>query len=267
MPVPHPSNRVRPLVAAASAALLAASGLAASVSTRAAADTPPTFADCGTITVDSKKWGGTFPKGGTATTSFTGGVTIKVAGCDMEIKAARAETTSLDTNDSSWTLDGNVRIRAEQQQSRLSSDHAVVQFRNGEIYRITITGDPAEFEQQRPGSNVITRGRAREIVYEAGTGTVRLVEDAWLSDGSKEIKTPQLVYDIRKAEIRNSGTAEGGSRTPSGGNDRVIITIDPKASKGAKKNGQDDKPPATTPAPTGQNDASSGTSPAPAKSE
>jgi lipopolysaccharide transport protein LptA len=242
-----PSSRVRPLAAAASAVLLAALSVAASVPTRGATDTPPTFADCGTITVDSKEWGGKFPKGGTATTSFTGGVTIKVAGCNMEIKAARAETTSLDTDDSSWTLDGNVRIRAEQQQSRLSSDHAVVQFRNGEIDRITITGDPAEFEQQRPGSNVITRGRARQIVYEAGAGTVRLVQDAWLSDGSKEIKTPQLVYDIRKAEIRNTGAAEGGGKTSgsSSSNDRVIITIDPKASKGAKKN--DESKPAPPP--------------------
>jgi lipopolysaccharide transport protein LptA len=247
---------VRPFAAAASATLFAALGVAASVSTRAATDAAPTFADCGTITVDSKEWGGKFPKGGTATTSFTGGVTIKVAGCNMEIKAARAETTSLDTDDSSWTLDGNVRIRAEQQQSRLSSEHAVVQFRNGEINRITITGDPAEFEQQRPGTNVVTRGRASQIVYEAGAGTVRLVgdasqgEDAWLSDGSKEIRTPQLVYDIRKAEIRNSGPIEGSSKIP-GRNDRVTITIDPKASKGSRKNDEsknDDSKPTQPPA-------------------
>jgi lipopolysaccharide export system protein LptA len=84
------------------------------------------------------------------------------------------------------------------------------------------------------------------MVYEAGAGTVRLVEDAWLSDGGKEIKTPQLVYDIRRAEIRSTGSdgPEGGKGS-SGGNDRVRITIDPKASKAPKK---DDEPkPAPTP--------------------
>ncbi len=260
MPAPRPSSRVRPLALAASGALLATLSFAAWVPARAAAG-PASFADCGKITVNSKDLGAKFPKGGDATTIFND-VTIKIAGCGMEIKASKAETTSIDTNDSNWTLDGNVRIRSDQQQSRLSSDHAVVQFRNGEVQRITITGKPAEFEQTRPDTGLITRGHANQIVYEAIAGTVRLVDDAWLSDGGKEIKTPQLVYDIRKAEIRNTGD-DGSGKSSSGGNDRVIITIDPKASKATKKAG--DAKPAATPTPSGQNTASPGTSPAPAK--
>jgi lipopolysaccharide transport protein LptA len=244
MPAPRRSSR-RPvsLAAAASGTLLAALCLAVTVPVGAATGAS-SFADCGKITVDSKNLGAKFPKGGDATTTFND-VTIKVAGCGMEIKARRGETTSLDTNDSDWTLDGNVRIRSDQQQSRLSSDHAVVQFRNGEVQRITITGKPAEFEQQRPGTGQVTRGHANQIVYESGPGTVRLVDDAWLSDGGKEIKTPQLVYDIRRAEIRNTGIEEGSTRSGSGSSERVIITIDPKASKGAKK---DDSKPAPAPA-------------------
>jgi lipopolysaccharide transport protein LptA len=246
MPAPRRSRR-RPVTlgAAACGTLLAALSLAASVPARAATG-PSTFADCGKITVDSKNLGAKFPKGRDAPTTFND-VTIKVAGCGMEIKARRGETTSLDTNDSDWTLDGNVRIRADQQQSRLSSDHAVVRFRNGEVERITITGKPAEFEQQRPGTGQITRGHANQIVYEASAGTVRLVDDAWLSDGGKEIKTPQLVYDIRRAEIRNTGTEEGSSTSGSGNSERVIITIDPKASKGAKKDDSKPAPARATP--------------------
>ncbi len=167
---------------------------------------PSTFGNCGKITVDSKKGGAKFPKGGAVPRASTD-VTITVDGCDMEIKANTRQTTSLDLDDSNWTLNSNVRIRSDQQQSKLSSDQAVVRFRTSEIQRITMTGDPAEFEQQRPDSGLITRGHARQMVYEAGAGTVRLVEDAWLSDGGKEIKTPQLVYDIRQAEIRNTGSA------------------------------------------------------------
>jgi lipopolysaccharide transport protein LptA len=208
-----------------------------------------TLGTCGKINVNAKQGGAKFPKGGAGTTKLTD-VTITVDGCDMEIKANTIQTTSLDLDDSDWTLNGNVRIRADQQQSKLSSDQAVVQFRNSEILRITMTGNPAEFEQRRPDSGLITRGHAKQMVYEAGPGTVRLVEDAWISDGGKEIKTPQLVYDIRKAEIRSTGNEDGskgsgGSTGSSGTGDRVIITIDPKASKGAKK---DDEPkPAPTP--------------------
>ena len=262
MAAPRPSSRARLLAVAASGTLLATLCVAAWVPALAATG-PSSFADCGKITVDSKDLGAKFPKGGDATTIFND-VTIKIAGCGMEIKARKAETTSIDTNDSNWTLDGNVRIRSEQQQSKLSSDHAVVQFRNGEVQRITITGTPAEFEQTRPETGLITRGHANQIVYEAGAGTVRLVDDAWLSDGGKEIKTPQLLYDIRKAEIRNTGSGDDSSgKSSSGSGDRVIITIDPKASKATKKAG--DAKPAATPTPSGQNTASPGTSPAPAK--
>lgn len=261
MAAPRPSSRrIKPLAVAASSLLLATLGFAAWEP--ALAQSGSSAFNCGKITLESNDLGAKFPKGDVASTTFNV-VTINAAGCGIQIKADRGETTSIDTDDSSWTLDGNVRIRSDQQQSRLSSDHAVVQFRNGEIQRITITGKPAEFEQTRPDTGLITRGHANRIIYEAREGTVRLVDDAWLSDGGKEIKTPQLTYDIRKAEIRNTGSADGSGKGTSG--DRVIITIDPKASKGAKKDEGDAKPAETTPAPSGQNDASSGTSPPRAK--
>lgn len=236
---PRPSSRRRAqsLVAAVCATMFATLGFAAAG--------PSTLGTCGKINVNAKKGGAQFKGGGS--TQLTD-VTITADGCDMEIKANSIQTTSLDLEDSDWTLNGNVRIRSDQQQSKLSSDRAVVQFRNSEIQRITMTGSPAEFEQKRPDSGLITRGHAKQMVYEASAGVVRLVEDAWISDGGKEIKTPQLVYDIRKAEIRSTGSEDGGksggstSSGSSGNSDRVIITIDPKATK--KK---DD---ASTPAPT-----------------
>jgi lipopolysaccharide transport protein LptA len=242
----RPSRRTQLVVAALCATMFATVGFTATGSS--------TFGNCGKFKVDAKNGGAKFPKGGTGTTQLND-VTITADGCDMQIKANSISTTSLDMADSDWTLNGNVRIRSDEQQSKLSSDRAVVQFRNSEILRITMTGNPAEFEQKRPDSGLITRGHARQLVYEAAAGVVRLTEDAWISDGGKEIKTPQLVYDIRKAEIRSTGTEDGGkssggsssnSSGSSGGNgDRVIITIDPKASKGAKK---DDEPkPGPTP--------------------
>jgi lipopolysaccharide transport protein LptA len=249
MPEFRPSRRTRSLVAAVCGTMLATLGLAGVTPALAAATTGGNspFGNCGKINVNAKKGGAQFAKGTSGTTSLTD-VTITAEGCDMEIKANRIETTSLDLDDSDWTLNGNVRIRSDQQQSKLSSDRAVVQFRNSEIQRITMTGNPAEFEQKRPDSGIITRGHAKQMVYEAGAGTVRLVEDAWISDGTKDIKTPQLVYDIRKAEIRSTGSDDNSKSSGSSGGvtgDRVIITIDPNASKGAKK--KDESQPTPTP--------------------
>ncbi len=264
MAAPAPGKRATLLAAAACGTVLAL--LVGIPSAHAATDPSSTFGDCRKFNVDSRKGGAKFPKGGAGTINLVD-VIITGEGCDMEIRANSLSTTSLDFNDSNWTLDGNVRIRSDEQQSKLSSDRAVVQFRNSEIQRITMTGEPAQFEQRNPDSGLITRGHAREMVYEAGAGTVRLVgsavENAWISDGSREIQTPQLVYDIRRAEIRSTGgdSADGG-KGGSGANDRVRITIDPRASKGPAKD--DARKPAPAPS-TGENDASSGTSPSPAK--
>ena len=62
-----------------------------------------------------------------------------------------------------WTISGDVRITAEG--GSLSSDKAVVSFRNKLISAATITGAPAQFEQQREDGTT-ARGRANTIDYE-----------------------------------------------------------------------------------------------------
>jgi lipopolysaccharide transport protein LptA len=137
-------------------------------------------------------------------------------------------TGRLDNFDNSrWTFEGNVRINGEQHGS-LKSDQAIVEFHNKYISKATITGSPAEFEQKRTDSAEIARGRAREIVYDVNDGTVRLSDDAWLSDGHNEISGPELVYNIREQRVQ--GTAGPGT------DNRVHIRIEPKANEEPNKN-------------------------------
>jgi lipopolysaccharide transport protein LptA len=147
---------------------------------------------------------------------------------DTRVQADRAHATGLDNFDNShWTFEGNVRINGEQHGS-LKSDQAVVEFRNKYISRATITGNPAEFEQKRTDTDEIARGHAREIVYNVNDGTVRLSNDAWLSDGHNEISGPELVYNIREQRVQ--AAAQPGS------DDRVHIKIiPPKANEDPNK--------------------------------
>jgi lipopolysaccharide transport protein LptA len=163
---------------------------------------------------------------------------VVITGCDARIEANIARFTDLGFEDSRWTFEGAVRIRMEAQQGSLSSDQAIVNFRNNQIERVVITGKPAEFEQKRTDSGAIARGRAGQIVYELGAGTVDLSKDAWLTDGSTEIHSSKLVYDLRKQQVQ-------ASSTPGNKSERVRLTISPKS-----KNGK--KTPDATP-PTGQN--------------
>jgi len=133
------------------------------------------------------------------------------------IQADHAHATGLNFANSRWTFDGHVRIDAEPS-GKLSSDEAVVEFRDNHIARATVTGKPAEFEQKLTGSEQIAHGHADEIVYDVTDGTVRLSDDAWLSDGQHELTAPRLVYDIRGQTMR-AESAPGGQR--------VHITITP----------------------------------------
>ena len=84
--------------------------------------------------------------------------------------------------------------------------------------KATITGKPAEFEQQRSSGSDRPRPPG-QIVYEPVAGVVRLSNNAWLSDGRNEIRGPLLVYNIRQEHVE-------AVQQP-GNDDRVHITIVP----------------------------------------
>jgi len=142
---------------------------------------------------------------------------------ETKVQADHAHATRLDDFDNShWTFEGNVRIFGEQH-GNLRSDQAVVEFRNSRISKATITGNPAEFEQKRTDSDLTARGRAKEIVYDVGDGTIRLSTDAWLTDGRNEISGPELVYNIREQAVQ--------AATRPGSEDKIHIKIEPKGTE------------------------------------
>ena len=138
----------------------------------------------------------------------------------MRVQADHAHASGLNFANSRWTFDGHVRIDAEPRGS-LRSDQAVVEFRDNRILRATANGKPAEFEQPRGDSQQMARGHADEIVYDVSEGTVRLSNDAWLSDGVNEISGPLLVYNIRAQRVQ--------AATQPGSDQRVHITISPQS--------------------------------------
>lgn len=134
----------------------------------------------------------------------------------MTVKADRALATAGDFKNSRWTFDGNVRINADRN-GNLRSDEAVVEFEDNQLKRATATGNPAEFDQKRADSNVVARGHADQIVYEVGAGTVKLSNDAWITDGRNDTSAPVITYDLREEHV----VATAGTDKP------VHVTIAP----------------------------------------
>src|SRR3984893_10499922 len=142
------------------------------------------------------------------------------------VQADHAHATGLNFANSRWTFEGKVRIDAEQH-GNLRSDQATVAFKDNRIARATITGKPAEFEQKRTDSDQMARGHAGEIIYDLNDGTVRLTDEAWLTDGQNEISGPLLVYNIRAQRVQAAAAP--------GTDQRVHITITPHGVPGPGK--------------------------------
>lgn len=170
------------------------------------------------------------------------------------VRADQAQFTCMNCQDSHWKLQGNVRIDAPPR-GDLRSDQATVEVRDNRIVRATVTGKPAEFEQQRADSLAMEKGHADQIVYDVGEGTVLLTNDAWISDGRDEMSAPSIAYSIREQKVL--ATSRGASQG-------VHITISPQSlpkqgapqqSKGAAgpPRASSTPPPAQTP-PSGDND-------------
>jgi len=165
---------------------------------------------------------------------------VKISQGAMTVQADHAHASGLNFANSRWTFDGHVRIDAEPR-GNLRADQAVVEFRDNRILRATASGKPAQFEQQRDDSQQMAHGHADEIVYDVTEGTVRLSNDAWLSDGTNEISGPLLVYNIRAQRVQ--------AAAQSGTDQRVHIIIQPQSSTPVAPPGKTHAEPDKTPPP------------------
>jgi lipopolysaccharide transport protein LptA len=144
---------------------------------------------------------------------------LKITQGPLVVEAQSATATGLNFENSDWTLSGQVRITVPD--GKLTSSDAKVAFRNNQISSAQVRGAPAEFEQRVQETGQLARGRANSIDYDVQAATVRLDGDAWLTDGTNEIRGSTLVYDIARQRV----AANPGGQDPGG----VRITINPKS--------------------------------------
>jgi len=141
---------------------------------------------------------------------------VRIAQGGLAIEAEDGTATGLDFKDSHWLFKGDVRITMPD--GSLAADEARIAFAANLVSVAEITGSPARFEQKRDKG--IARGRAQHIEYQPAAGTVRLTDDAWLSDGNNDISAATLVYNMRDQRVI-ANPEEQGSQP-------VRLTINPK---------------------------------------
>ena len=99
----------------------------------------------------------------------------------------------------------------------IECDTADLLFRDHQLRLATITGSPATFEVQRPGSTETTYAEAGLLKYNFETGVVEFSENAIITEGGNQISSNYLTYNI--AEQRINAQSDG---------ERVRIKYTPK---------------------------------------
>lgn len=194
-----------------------ARGVCGFVATVQAADPATPLSPLGNapIVVDAASSDANLAKGTGAFTAIT------VTQGPMKLTADRAQGSyPVDFKNSHWTFEGHVHVEDSARHGSLRADEAVVDFKNGRIEHATVSGKPAEFQQERADSGRLARGHADQIDYDINSGSVRLSKDAWLSDGQNEISGPLVVYNINTQQVQAASVP--------GTEQRVHIVVTPQ---------------------------------------
>lgn len=124
---------------------------------------------------------------------------LRITQGKLSITADEAEATRLDFENSQWEFSGNVVI--DSTDTKAFCDRAKISFNDHQITQAILSGKPARFEQSLPEEEKLTQGSANELEYDLQGATIKMVENAWLSDGSNEVSGAKITYDLEREFI------------------------------------------------------------------
>jgi lipopolysaccharide transport protein LptA len=135
----------------------------------------------------------------------------------ISIQADEGRATRMELEDSYWHFSGNVVIDVDS--GRIQCDGAELYFDEFRLRRATVTGSPAIYDLQRPGTEDVTHAEAGRLDYDLDAGIIRFSQEATITEGGNQITSNVLVYNIAEQRINADSTgAEDG---------RVRITYTP----------------------------------------
>jgi lipopolysaccharide transport protein LptA len=141
---------------------------------------------------------------------------VRIAQGNMSVTADQAQGTGLDFENSHWVFRGNVKITMDQ--GLLTSDEAEITFAKKLLSKAVVNGKPAAFEQRIAKTGKLAKGHADSIDYDVTKGLVHLSQNAWLSDGEREIQGESLKYNVLNQTIAAEASEQGSQRV------HIIIT-------------------------------------------
>jgi lipopolysaccharide transport protein LptA len=94
----------------------------------------------------------------------------------------------------------------------LDAQAAEVTFADGRMTTVQAQGTPAQFSHQLKNSARRMRGRAKNADYDANKRLMRLSGDGWYTDGTNEIETQSLTYNLADGSVNIEAPSRGTFR-------------------------------------------------------
>ncbi len=134
---------------------------------------------------------------------------------DQEISLS-ADTQLLDRHGGIATYRGNVHVTRGGMDIR--GDELILHFTDDELTGATVRGDPVQFSQAHDGDRPTTEAEARELIYDAAVGEVRLRGGVRVTHSGNEFLSEDLRYDVNTERVIAAGESDS----------RIRVTIQPR---------------------------------------
>lgn len=118
------------------------------------------------------------------------------------------------TDNGSSTIKGNVKI--SQGSLIINADSAVILRVNGDISKVTLSGNPANMQQMNDNGELL-KATAKDIIYFISTEQINLVGNVIIDQSRGSMRGDSIRYDIK------SGRLQGG-----GDGKRIQMRLEPK---------------------------------------
>ena len=163
------------------------------------------------------------------TVTFEG---LRISQGALGIEADLALATGLDFENSQWQFTGNVRITIES--AKILSDSAELRFIDHQLLSAALRGEPAQFQDVAQDTGEPIVGYANLFEYDTTQGTIRMTDEAFLSEGPNEISGCDLLYDLGRETITASSSECGQPvrmtiQPPQTSRDDTLPPVDPPA--------------------------------------
>ena len=135
----------------------------------------------------------------------------------ISIQADEGRATRMELEDSTWHFSGNVIIDVGA--GHIECDSAELLFDEFRLKRAIVTGSPAIYDLNRPGTDEVTHAESGRLDYHVDKGVIEFSDQATITEGGNQISSTVLIYNIAEQRINADSSGEE--------DDRVRITYTP----------------------------------------